>query len=92
MSQSASPAFDTNADQIQQLCDWIESNIDSTIGWEELKRQSGLSHKELINLFQIHKKSTPMLFIRQCRQQRQSSLGNTSPGLVPRQLMKPSNE
>ena len=66
---SKSPSMSNDAlTRIDALCSWIEQNHAQDIGWEDLTRQSGFTHKELIALFQAHKKTTPMWFIRQVRE------------------------
>ena len=64
----------SNAERIEALCVWIAENCDSSIGWEQLSKQSGLSHKELISLFQIHKHQTPMAYIKNVREQKKKDL------------------
>ena len=63
----------SNSERVEALCVWITENYDSTIGWEQLSKQSGLSHKELISLFQIHKHQTPMAYVRQVREQKKNA-------------------
>ena len=43
----------SNSEKIEALCIWIAENSDSSIGWDQLSKQSGFSHKELITLFQL---------------------------------------
>jgi AraC-like DNA-binding protein len=64
----------SNSEKIEALCIWIAENCDSSIGWDQLSKQSGFSHKELITLFQLYKQQTPMAFIRQVREQKKKSL------------------
>jgi AraC-like DNA-binding protein len=76
---------DNHAVRIDQLCEWIHRHVHSNIGWEDLIRESGYSHRDLINLFQLHKKTLPMLYIRQCREK--SKLDEASDAIeVPRHL------
>lgn len=57
-----------NEARLRVLCDWIRIQCDQQrITWEALSAQSGFSHKDLITLFSIHLKTTPMAFIRQCQ-------------------------
>lgn len=61
-------AFATsNSKIIEDLCVWIDENCDSLIGWEQLSKDSGLSHKDLIAFFQLYKHQTPMVYLRQVR-------------------------
>lgn len=73
MSQvSKNPSTSNDAlSRIDALCSWIEQNHAQDIGWEDLTRQSGFTHKELIAMFQTYKKTTPMWFIRQVRESAQ---------------------
>ncbi len=64
----------SNSEKIEGLCVWIAENSDSPIGWTELTAKSGLTHKELIALFQIHKHLTPMAYVRSVREQKKKSL------------------
>ena len=63
----------SNAEKIEALCAWIAENYDSTISWEDLTKNSGFSHNELISLFQVYKQQTPMAYIRGVRQQKNAS-------------------
>ena len=64
----------SNTEKVEALCVWIAENCDSVIGWEQLSKQSGLTHKELITLFQIHKHQTPMAYIKNVREQKKKDL------------------
>ena len=64
----------SNSEKIEALCIWIAENCDSSIGWDQLSKQSGFSHKELITFFQFYKQQKPMAFIRQVREQKKKSL------------------
>ena len=64
----------SNTEKIEALCVWITENCDSSIGWEQLSTKSGLTHKELISLFQIHKHQTPMAYIKNVREQKKKDL------------------
>lgn len=69
-----SAATDTRRDvshssgQLDLICRWIDEHNQENISWEDLTRASGLDHRLLVRLFQIHKKTTPMAYIRQSRQ------------------------
>ena len=41
----------SNVKQLEALCEWITNNSDNSIGWEQLTKQSGFTHNELISLF-----------------------------------------
>jgi AraC-like DNA-binding protein len=63
----------SNAEKIEALCAWIAENHDGTISWDDLTKNSGFSHNELISLFQVYKQQTPMAYIRGVRQQKNAS-------------------
>ena len=62
----------SNSEKIEALCIWINENSASVIGWEQLSKQSGLSHAELIKIFQLYKHQTPMAYVRQVREQKKT--------------------
>ena len=53
---------------LAELCIWIDKNIETSIGWEELTTTSGLTHSELQFLFGKYKQTTPMTYIRKLRE------------------------
>ena len=57
--------------KIDQLCHWIEANCAQAINREDLIVQSGLNHQDLIKLFSVYKKITPMGYVRRCREMMQ---------------------
>ncbi|MEY2622414.1 MAG: hypothetical protein RIT26_2234 [Pseudomonadota bacterium] len=57
-----------SSSQLDVICRWIDEHSQENITWEDLIRTSGLDHRLLVRLFQIHKKTTPMAYIRQSRQ------------------------
>jgi transcriptional regulator GlxA family with amidase domain len=57
----------TDRCRLDQLCEWIEANIDKPIGWAELTTQSGMDHLELQREFSAHFKTSPMQWIRSRR-------------------------
>lgn len=57
-----------NHKKIDDLCKSISENCDGRLGWEQLTKLSGFTHKELIALFQLYKQTTPMAFIKNARQ------------------------
>jgi transcriptional regulator GlxA family with amidase domain len=62
--------------KLEDLCDWIENNSDSSIGWDDLTKQSGFSHNELINIFRLYKQIKPMAYIRKVRENKKNLLSN----------------
>ena len=65
--------FNPNADadnhkKLDELCIWIEKNIETNIGWNELTKASGLTHSELQFVFGKYKQTTPMTYIRKQRE------------------------
>ena len=65
---------DYKPEKIDALCVWIAENCDNPIGWAQLSKESGLTHQELISLFQIHKHQTPMAYIKNVREQKKKDL------------------
>ena len=63
------PLSSSNAKRLEELCAWITENFDQTLGWTQLTKKSGFSKEQLVELFQLYKKVTPMAFVRQVRQQ-----------------------
>ena len=64
--------------KLEALCVWIENNSDSTIGWDDLTKQSGFTHNELISVFKLYKKIKPMAYIRKVRENKKNLLSNNS--------------
>lgn len=59
---------DFNEQQFDDLCGWIESNLDHPIGWQELFEQSGLDFQGTQRLFYLYADTTPMTWIRSRRE------------------------
>ena len=78
-----------NQKKIDDLCQSISENCDSPLGWEQLTKLSGFSHRELIGLFQIYKQTTPMAFIKNARQLKKIETSNFPQNqLFPKLLSK----
>ena len=82
----------SNTEKIEALCVWITENCDSSIGWEQLSKHSGLSHNELITLFQIHKHQTPMAYIKNVREQKKKDLPRYPQSNLFNSITKVGNE
>ena len=82
----------SNTERVEALYVWIAENCDSSIGWEQLSKQSGLSHKELISLFQIHKRQTPMAYIKNVREQKKKDLPRYPQANLFNSIIKTGNE
>ena len=78
--------------KIEALCVWIEENSDKSITWERLSTQSGLTHTELISLFQIHKHQTPMAYIKNVREQKKKDLPRYPQADLFKSLRKTDNK
>ena len=65
---------DYKPEKIDALCVWIAENCDNPSGWAQLSKESGLTHQELISLFQIHKRQPPMAYIMNVREQKKKDL------------------
>ena len=70
MKHKFNPLADADNEKLlAELCFWIEKNIDSNIGWEELSSISKLTHTELQFLFDKYKQTTPMTYIRKQKEE-----------------------
>jgi len=49
------------------LCLWINDNVNQSISWNDLTKQSNLSHSELIKLFK-NIDTTPMTYVRMIKE------------------------
>lgn len=54
---------------LDELCLWINNNLNNEISWAELVSESKLTHSELQFLFSKHLKTTPMTYIRRRREE-----------------------
>lgn len=52
-----------DCNKIDELCLWIDANINKSISWTELTDHCGWQHSELIKKFVEHKNTTPMSYI-----------------------------
>ena len=52
---------------LDSLCVWINDNVNQSIFWIDLTKQSNLSHSELIKLFK-NINSTPMTYVRNAKE------------------------
>jgi len=53
---------------LNDLCVWIEKNIDTTLGMQELIDKTNLSSTDIQFLFERYKQTTPMTYIRVLRE------------------------
>ncbi len=53
--------------KVFELCQWIRGHARQPISWADLSQQSGLTHQELILLFKLYQRDTPMGYVRRCR-------------------------
>jgi len=54
--------------KFEELCAWIDVQIDAPLGWQELMQQSGLDHQTINALFFKYASTTPMTWIRRRRE------------------------
>ena len=52
---------------LDDLCFWIDTNIDTKFGLKELIEKTNLSNSDLQYLFEKYKQTTPMTYIRDKR-------------------------
>ena len=55
-----------------ELCQWIDTHLAETIGWQQLMAQSGLQYQTIESLFYKYQSLTPMTWIRRRREGRSS--------------------
>lgn len=58
--------------KFDDLCAWIDVQIDTPLGWQELMQHSGLDHQTINALFFKYASTTPMTWIRRRRESRAS--------------------
>lgn len=56
-----------NVKLLDDLCFWIDTNIDTKFGLKELIEKTNLSNSDLQYLFEKYKQTTPMTYIRDKR-------------------------
>ena len=61
-----------NKKLVDELCAWIDSNLDTALGLNELVEKTKLSNKDIQYLFEKFKQTTPMTYIREKRAYRDS--------------------
>lgn len=61
-----------NIKLLDDLCHWIDANLDKNIGLKELVEQSQLSSTDVQYLFDKYRQTTPMTYIRRLRQANKS--------------------
>ena len=60
---------DDNKKLLDEICVWIDKNIETNIGWTELCKVSELNHKELQILFDKYQQTSPMTYIRKRKEE-----------------------
>ena len=50
--------------KVSSVCSYIEANLNSEISLKQLVEISELTYQDLIELFKVHKNTTPMQYIR----------------------------
>ena len=55
-----------DAELLDAVCSYINENINKSIGWTQLTQLTGLSHKDLMDLFK-QVDTTPMTYIRNAK-------------------------
>jgi transcriptional regulator GlxA family with amidase domain len=57
-----------NVKLLDELCYWIDANINDPIGLNELVNKTNLKNSDLQYLFERYKQTTPMTYIRNKRE------------------------
>jgi hypothetical protein len=74
-----STASEPNARKVESLCAWIQENSHQPLGWSQLKKQSGFTKEQLVELFYIYKQTTPFAFVRKVRHQNKQVKADQAP-------------
>lgn len=61
---------DEDVDKLEELCDWIEKNINQIISWKQLTQHTGWQHSDLIHKFLLYKETTPMAYIHELKKKK----------------------
>jgi len=69
--------------EFEDLCAWIDAQIDKPLGWQELMQRSGLDHQTIKALFFKYASTTPMTWIRQRRETRAETRATAPRYAVP---------
>ncbi len=64
---------DGDAALVDKVCAWIDLHLDESIDWARLVRVSGVPANRLQQLFNRYRRTTPMMYIRQRRADRQDA-------------------
>jgi transcriptional regulator GlxA family with amidase domain len=78
-----------NLKLLDELCLWIDKNLDSSIGINDLVEQTKLSNKDLQYLFEKYKQTTPMTYIRKQREIARINLENKNKYLITKERITP---
>lgn len=83
----------------EELCVWVNANLDKSIELKDLVEASELSHFEILRIFSIYFRTTPMQWIRQQRElqgkgknyfesQQQNQVDTSDTPFIPNNLKK----
>ena len=61
-----------NIKLVDELCFWIDHNLDTVLGLNELVEKTKLPNTDIQYLFEKYKQTTPMTYIRKTREKRDS--------------------
>jgi methylphosphotriester-DNA--protein-cysteine methyltransferase len=64
------PSLSDLKHEFEDLCAWIDTQIDEPLGWQELMQHSGLDYQTIKALFFKYASTTPMTWIRRRREAR----------------------
>jgi len=78
-----------NLKLLDELCLWIDKNLDSSISINDLVEQTKLSNKDLQYLFEKYKQTTPMTYIRKQREITRINLENKNKYLITKERITP---
>lgn len=70
-------AENDNIKLLDELCEWIDQNLNTALGLQELVERTQLNNIDIQYLFEKYKQTTAMTYIRRRRENRQTYLITT---------------
>jgi transcriptional regulator GlxA family with amidase domain len=67
-------AENDNIKLLDELCEWIDQNLDSVLGLQELVERTKLNNIDIQYLFEKYKQTSAMTYIRRRRENKQTYL------------------
>lgn len=83
-SRQDAVSIDFSRQEFDNLCAWIDVHLDEPIGWQQLLESSQLNFQTIQALFYKHASTTPMIWIRKRRAQKNGATAIDRPILTLR--------